>query len=137
MDWPWHFVGLTDEQKHQRRVTLDVYANIAQSSALTVLLIIQAYFAATWLVARLAKSDNDILSSPRIKEERLGHSNGVKGWQANARKVKWWLGDRVEIAGTHFGTRGQIAFAVAWLAWLLVLCVPDTGDGKISSSYIL
>ena len=130
MGWPYHFVGLDEEQKHRRRVTLDIYANIAQSSILTVLLVIQAYFLALWLTARLNKQSRvDGTSSPRIKEERLGHRKGAGGWQANARNLKWWFGERVEIAGAFLGSRGQVGLALGWLTWLLVLCVPDTGDG--------
>lgn len=134
MGWPYHFVTLDEEQKHRRRVTLDIYANIAQTSILTALLVIQVYFLAVWLTARLNKQFvTDGTSSPRIKEERLGYRNGVRGWQVNAKKLKWWFGERVEIAGAYLGSRGQVILALGWLTWLLVLCVPDTGDGMLSS----
>lgn len=138
MGWPYHFVGLNEEQKHQRRVTLDIYANIAQTSILTVLVVVQVYFLGVWLAARLSKQgDQDVISSPRIKEERLGHWNGSNGWQTTARKLKWWSGERLEICGAFLGSRGQIALAAAWLTWLIVLCIPDTGDGKSSSTQLI
>ena len=133
MSWPYHFVTLNDEQKHQRRIALDTYANIAQSSILTVLLVIQACFLASWLATRWSKqSGADGDSSPRIKQERLGHWNGARGWLATVKKLRWWFGESVEVAGAYLGTRGQVALAAGWLTWLLVLCFPDTVDGNTS-----
>ena len=137
MNWPYHFVSLNEEQKHQRRIALNTYANIAQSSILTLLLVIQVYHFALWVTVRWAKKSGvDAVSSPRIKEERLGHWNGARGWQAYARRVKWWFGERVEVAGAYLGSRGQVGLAAIWLIWLLVLCFPDTGDGTISPTDI-
>ena len=134
MGWPYHFVGLDEAQKHRRRIALDIYANIAQSSILTVLLFVQVYFLEVWLTARLSKQSRvDGTSSPRIKEGRLDPVNGTRGWQVRARKLNWWFGERVEVAGAYIGSRGQVGLALGWLTWLLILCVPDTGDGMISS----
>lgn len=138
MAWPYHFVTLDDQQKHERRVALDIYANIAQTSILTVLLVIQAYFFGIWLASRASKqSGTDGVSSPRIKEGRLGHWNGANGWQATARRLRWWFGARVELAGAFLGSRGQVLLAAGWLAWLLALCVPDTGDGMLPQSNVV
>jgi hypothetical protein len=135
MGWPYHFVTLDDQQKHERRVALDIYANIAQTSFLTVLLIVQVYFLAVWLATRSSKqSGADGTSSPRIKEGRSSNWNGDGGYQTIMRRVNWWFGGRVEIAGAFLGSRGQVLFAAGWLAWLLVLCVPDTGDGRLCRS---
>lgn len=130
MVWPYRFVTLDDEQKYQRRVALDTYANIAQTSALTVLLVVQVYFLGIWLSTRISKRrSTDGISSPRIKEERLGHWSGPGGWHTIARRAKWWFGARVEVGGAFLGSRGQVLLAAGWLAWLLLLCVPDTGEG--------
>ncbi|KAK5135468.1 hypothetical protein LTR08_005256 [Meristemomyces frigidus] len=129
MDWPYHFVNLTEAQNHQRRYLLDWYGSLAQISALAPLLVMQCYFLASWVARkRRDRSETETPSSPVAKSERLGKKGRVWNFSATARKVAWWAGDSLDVSGYHLGSKGEVVAAVLWAAWLVSLCIAQTGD---------
>lgn len=131
MAWPYHFVDLTEAQKQQRRQNLDFYAIVAQLSALAPLLAIQCYFLCSKLANR-SRVDEDVPSSPHLKNGRHGERSGLSNARLIWRKLAWRCGEPVDAAGGYLGRRGEVLAAAVWLVYLLVLCFPRTGDGKNS-----
>ena len=126
----WHFLDLTPEQKAHRRELLDRYATIAQLSALIPLKATALYLLTQWIHDRwMDRGDRDIPSSPYLKEAktRRGVLWRVRCW---SRRVTWWAGEPVEVWGYGFAKRGEVLGAAVWTAWLLLLCVLQTGDGE-------
>ena len=126
----WHFKNLSDDQKHERRLLLDHYATIAQASILVPLLALQLYFFAHWIRSRWTNSNAlETPGSPREKaaSKRLDVSTRVK---TSTRIFLWWAGEPVLIGDYYVSTRGELLGASVWFAWLLLLCVLQTGDGE-------
>ncbi|KAK3723524.1 hypothetical protein LTR37_001776 [Vermiconidia calcicola] len=129
MGWPYHFIDLTDVQKHERRELLDRYAWIAQVSASFPLLVIQCYFLASCIRRRWANhADSTAPSSPSLKEKRPGSCTTPRAFNARAKRLVWWLGGEAEMFGSSLGSRGQVLSALAWMAWMFILCFADTGE---------
>ena len=123
----WHFVDLTQDQKHERRILLDRYGAIAQASVLIPLLLLQIYFGLCWLHDRLERKTD--LDQKLIQ----GRSSALSKVIVGIRQWTWWAGEPVEIFGYHVSNRGESIVAVSWTLLLLLLCVLQTGDGKCSS----
>ncbi|KAK5105803.1 hypothetical protein LTR62_002145 [Meristemomyces frigidus] len=79
MNWPYHFLDLTQEEKDRRRTLLDTYGSRAQLSVLAPLLALQIYFLVSWLSIRWRSRNGGIgyggrvdspPSSPRSKKLR-------------------------------------------------------------------
>ncbi|KAL2268378.1 hypothetical protein VTJ83DRAFT_3224 [Remersonia thermophila] len=128
MAWPnYHFVDLNKAEKQVRRAAINRYALYAQLSALVPIAIIVAYR----LVRRAAASRRSrgdyaaVPSSPVLKQRR---DSGLGSWASRARSLRWWLGEDVVVLDTVLGQRDQWLIGLAWTAWLLVLCVLETGD---------
>ena len=122
----WHFVDLTQDQKHERRILLDRYGAIAQASVLIPLLLLQIYFGLCWLHDCLKrKTDLD-------QKSTHGRSNALSKVIVGIRQWTWWAGEPVEIFGYHVSNRGESIAAVSWTLWLLLLCILQTGNGKWS-----
>ncbi|KAK3713030.1 hypothetical protein LTR37_008715 [Vermiconidia calcicola] len=129
MGWRYHFIDLTDAQKHERRELLDRYAWIAQRSVILPLLVMQCYFLASWIRRRWANNaDATAPSSPYLKEKRLGSWAITRALKSRAKGLAWWLGGEAEMYGSSLGSRGQVLIALAWTMWLLILCFADTGE---------
>jgi hypothetical protein len=128
MGWPYQFVDLTDAQKVSRRTLLDTYGLVAQVSAGVVLIVIQLYFVAQW--TRRPRNSSDVPSSPSLKHSSKGGRLNIQAIERWWRRLEWWSGDSLVIFGVDCGTHGQVAAAVCWTAWLLVLCFAETGNGK-------
>lgn len=128
MDWPYHFVDLTEEQKLHRRELLDRYGVYSQLSALIPIIGYQLYRLGAWVYSERQRSKvdyNAIPSSPVVKRARHTTSGVVvRKW----RRVVWWLEEEVA-PRWGLGLRGQWIGTAAWLTWLLFLCVHRTGDG--------
>ncbi|KAK5173785.1 uncharacterized protein LTR77_002466 [Saxophila tyrrhenica] len=132
MRWPYHFIDLTDAQKHQRRELLDKHANIAQFSAIVPLLVIQLWSGFSWLRKTWQNhNDLDLPSSPYRKDVSARSPRGLDHARVLLRKVRWWLGEEQRL-GDIVGTRGQVIFALSWMVWLFWLCFAETGDGKLN-----
>ena len=130
MGWPYQFVNLTEAQKISRRTLLDNYGLVAQASAGVVLIVIQLFFLAQWLRRKQQQSGPDVPSSPSLKHsQKSGHSSiqAIGRWW---RRLEWWSGDSLMVFGIDCGTNGQVLAATVWTAWLLILCLAETGNGK-------
>jgi hypothetical protein len=131
MGWPYQFITLTTEEKHVRSATLARYAGLAQLSAVLPIVLFLLYRLASW--ARKAVdggrggSYGAVPNSPSLKSQRQT-AWGV--WRIRIGQLKWWLRGDVYIFGQLCGQRDQFLFGSLWAAWLLVLCVVETGHGK-------
>ncbi|KAK5125346.1 hypothetical protein LTR85_000455 [Meristemomyces frigidus] len=129
MGWPYHFLDLTSEQKHQRRYLLDWYGSLAQISVFVPLLAAQGYFLFIWANRRwVGQGNSDAPNSPHAKRQRVNGTGRVRSVTETARKVAWWAGNSLDVFGYHLGTNGDALAALLWAAWLLLLCVLQTGD---------
>ncbi|GAB7346389.1 hypothetical protein MBLNU457_5093t1 [Dothideomycetes sp. NU457] len=118
----WHFVDLTQDQKHERRILLDRYGAVAQASVLVPVILLQLYFALCWLHDRLKrKYDFD-------QKTTSDQSNVLFQTITTIRQWTWWAGEPVEILGYHVSTRGEMIAAISWTAWLILLCILQTGN---------
>ncbi|KAK4984739.1 hypothetical protein LTR50_006418 [Elasticomyces elasticus] len=130
MKFLWHFIDLDKQQKQERRRLLDRHALIAQSSILVPLLILQLYFVSrrTWKRVLRKNSDSEEPSSPFLKVERSKRIPRTRKVGVLWTRAKWWAGEPVEVFETRLGRRGELVGAVVWTAWLMFLCVVQTGD---------
>jgi hypothetical protein len=128
MDWPYHLLDLSDEQKHERRILLDRYGVYAQLSALVPILVYQLYRLGVWVCSERQRSKvaySAVPSSPTLKQSRHSTSSAiVRKW----RSTVWWL--ESEIA-PGWGLREHWIAAGCWTSWLLFLCTHKTGDGTL------
>lgn len=128
MAFGYEFIDLTEAQKHQRRTLLDRYALYAQLSSLLPFAIIQCLFLLSrWRQRYISQNDIQTPGSPSLKG---AHFRRNASWKPNMRRLTWWLGDEIVVAGTSLGTNGQILFAGVYTVWLLWLCSQETGPGK-------
>jgi hypothetical protein len=130
MAWPYQFVSLDAEERTIRQQTLGRYANYSQISALLPVVLFLLYRISQW-ASRFAKGRRGrydaIPNSPALKVQR---QSALGAWNAHLDKLKWWLGGDVYILGQQSGHRDQWAFGIVWTAWLLLLCVLETDNGK-------
>lgn len=110
----YKFLKKTPELVVQRRITLDWYANLAQTSQLLVHLIIP--------VCELVAS---VQLRGFAKESR--RKGGAAVLARTARSLRFTLGTEV-VKG--YGTYGQWIFGIAWTAWLGFLCITETTPGS-------
>ncbi|KAF2666754.1 hypothetical protein BT63DRAFT_427176 [Microthyrium microscopicum] len=106
----FEFVSLTPEQVASRRISLDNYARIAQSSQVMVLITL----AVGQVLWRTIESWN-YGDSKQQSSSSLGLRQ-FKTW-------RWRLGDEV-LPG--FGTWKQWIGGLSWTIWLAILCIRDT-----------
>ncbi|KAM5365451.1 hypothetical protein ACJZ2D_010986 [Fusarium nematophilum] len=113
MGWPYEFVTLSDEEKHQRRLSLDYYAYIAHLSAFAPAL----GFILLRFIARVCRARRgpyrEVPGSPSAKRHRQRWISRVLGkWPM----TQWWL-DYL-----HFTKRfGIIAASQMPIQYLLAL----------------
>lgn len=132
MGLSWHFVDLSDAQKHERRILLDRYATIAQVSVIVPVLAVQLYFLACWIQIRRTRDDGfEKPGSPYLKEHFQRRSQTQKANEL-IRRVIWWAGEPIELFDSFVATNGEFLGAAAWTAWLLLLCGLQTSDGTYS-----
>jgi len=126
----WHFKDLSSDQKHERRLLLDQYATIAQASVLVPLLVLQLYFFAYWI--RSHWTNSNVLETPGSPHEKAAgrRPDVLTRAKTSLRIFLWWAGEPVVIGDYYVSTRGELLGASAWFAWLLLLCVLQTGDGE-------
>ncbi|KAH6847313.1 ferric reductase NAD binding domain-containing protein [Chaetomium sp. MPI-CAGE-AT-0009] len=123
----YHFIDLSTAEKQVRRQTLDKYALYAQLSVLVpvaVLLIIRLWKQ----TPKAGASEGDyaaVPSSPVLKERR---NSNAGTWSSRSRRLQWWLGEDVVLAGWVLGQRDQWVVGLVWTAWLLLLSVLETGE---------
>lgn len=130
MGWPYQFIDLSEAERHARRLSLDRYGLIAQLSSLLPVAVILLYRVSRWLIKKVAAQRvvyDVVPTSPAAKHQKQSSS---ATWAATVRRVAWWLGDDIQVAGQSWGQRDQMVVGFAWSAWLLFLCVVGTGNGK-------
>ncbi len=136
MGWPYEFIIISPEERHQRRLVLDSYGVYAQLLVLVPCAIGLAIRVSTW-VSRVRHGSYDAVpDSPALKSQRLS-ARGA--WASRVRRLQWWLGDDVVFMGQHWGQRDQWIFGTLWAAALTTLCVLETGKGELpfgSASYM-
>ncbi|KAM0353636.1 hypothetical protein ACHAPU_001649 [Fusarium lateritium] len=124
MGWPYEFLTLTDEEKHQRRLSLDHYAYIAHLSAFAPALL----FVLARLINRVRRGRSSgysqVPGSPGVKANR---QRWISRLMAKGPMVQWWLGEDVAFLGTRWGQRDEWVLGIAWTVWLLVLSILGTG----------
>lgn len=132
---------LSPDEQQARRDALDLNATIAQASIGVVLALIQFYYLIAWVSSKIGKSDGDWKpSSPYAKHEYQREKKSVGGGlRSFGRRIKWYMDEPV-VEG--WGSTGAWFAGSIWMAWLLALCVRNTGDGEFhlsstSSSCIL
>lgn len=120
---------LNPEQQQARRDALDLNATIAQASIGVVLAIIQLYFLISWVSSKVGKKDTKWEpSSPYVKHEFQREKKSFGGGlRSFGRRVKWYMDEPV-LEG--WGSTGAWFAGSIWTAWLLALCVRNTGDGE-------
>ncbi|WAO83989.1 FAD-binding FR-type domain-containing protein [Fusarium falciforme] len=124
MGWPYEFVTLTDEEKHQRRIALEYYAYVAFLSAFAPCLV----SVLVRLIARVRRARrgqySEVPGSPGVKASQQRWITRMIGkWSA----AQWWLGEDVYFIGSRWGQRDEWVLGVAWTLWMLILCVRGTG----------
>jgi hypothetical protein len=129
MGWPYKFITLDEADRHARRLTLDRYASYAQLSSLIPVALVLLYRIARWSAKSAASrgSYNAIPNSPALKFERESE-RGV--WRTQYNKLRWWLAGDLHLFGQLYGQRDQWVFGGLWTAWLLFLCIAETGQGE-------
>ena len=145
----YHFIDLTKEQKHARRIALDAAASTAQWSALVPLLAFAGYRLLRYALRvgqhgaaaaeDPADSPADVPSSPYVKAGARFTSRFRGGSIAHRaavswRQASWWAGEPVRLFGASWGTRAGWLVGGNWLVWLLFCCFVGTGEGKFSCS---
>ncbi len=135
MEWPYHFVTLTDEEVAYRRIILDRYGIYAQLSALVPVLVYQLYRLGLCVSSERLRAASgyaqvpEAPGSPVRKKNRLSSTRALgRHW----RSLLWWLEGEVFVG---WGLRRYWIAAILWASWLLFLAVHKTGDGMCISSY--
>ena len=128
MQYPYHFVNVSDEQAARRRQLLDSYGQFAQISILLLPLLYQLFHGIKLLSTMLQRHGKyeSVKQHQSPVVSKFGDDVGSAGGNRWA-KFKWALGEEV-VEG--WGTRQEWLIAGTWAAWLGVLAMRDTGDGK-------
>ncbi|KAI6777932.1 uncharacterized protein J7T54_003177 [Emericellopsis cladophorae] len=132
MGWPYRFVTLSDEEKALRRKALDTYAAKSHLSLFLpplLFLIIRLVLLVIDRVQRKQQAQQggryqSVPGSPIAKAHRLGNWGLLR---ERVVKIGWWLEDDIFRGDESWGQRGEWILGLGWLAWLLTLCVLDTG----------
>ncbi|KAF2020578.1 hypothetical protein BU24DRAFT_445776 [Aaosphaeria arxii CBS 175.79] len=120
----YEFVTLDDDQKHARRMLLEFYPWIAQWSVLTVFLIFQLCFLASWIGRR------GLESQMRPRSPSFNKRDGVLlVWLRRAQETfhawVWWMHRPLF---RNWGTRGEWIGGGIWFIWLMSLSIIQTGN---------
>ncbi|KAK3357853.1 ferric reductase like transmembrane component [Lasiosphaeria hispida] len=118
MAWPYQFIHGDATVRHARRVLLDRYALYAQVSPWVLILVVALVRLARYAISRWTTRSTT----------KPPQSTATPWVVAKLNRVSWWLGDPVEFAGWNLGCRDRLIFGGVWMAWLLFLCVNETGN---------
>ncbi|KAK2592048.1 hypothetical protein QQS21_010248 [Conoideocrella luteorostrata] len=132
MGWPYGFPALSHEEKLLRRQSLDLYACIAHYSALAPAVIFLVYRIVRHVASRAGHGSTSTEQGrytpvPRSPISKAHQQGSVGRLASQWRRLTWWLGDDVRVAGSHWGQRDEWILGAVWTAWLLVLSVKGTG----------
>jgi hypothetical protein len=126
MGWPYEFVQLTAEQQHESRVLLDQYGTYGQFSAFLLIVFLLLIRLSQWLV-EIATANGTVYDAVPISEAK--RQTAARSLSPKLRQALWWLDYDMEVAGVYLGRRDELLFGVGWTAWLLFLCINQTGNG--------
>ncbi len=135
MGFLYSFVTLDEAQSQRRRQLLDLYASVAQFSALTPLL---AVYISHYLLF-LSKEISKLLPGRRAKERQSPRKSRFEppvacSWAVKCRRLSWYLDDDIIDGRDGWGTKREWVVAGQWTLWLLVLVFASTGNGTLESS---
>ena len=130
MSWPYAILELTDAQELERRTTLDRYGLYAQFSGLFVIAtLLSVRFAQQLFRGSFAKRvAYDAVPTASTDDRQRTASSST--FRAKRRRVSWWLGNDVVVAGFHLGRRDHFVYGSLWALWLLFLSIRETGRGS-------
>ncbi|KAL2023712.1 hypothetical protein VTK56DRAFT_1426 [Thermocarpiscus australiensis] len=129
MTWPYRFLlDLSEAEKQARRQTLDKYALYAQLSALGPVAVILLYRLARWATRPGAPRKGGYAAVPSSPVLKVRRHSSLGTWSSRSRRVRWWLGEDVVVAGYVLGQRDQWVVGILWTSWLLLLSVLETGE---------
>jgi hypothetical protein len=135
MGFIYSFVTLDEAQSQRRRQLLDLYASVAQFSALIPLLAVYISHYLLFLSKRISKN----LPGRRVKERQSPRVSRFKSpvassWAIRLRRLSWYLDDDIFDGRDGWGTKREWLVAGVWTLWLLVLVFASTGNGKLEPS---
>lgn len=130
MGWPYHFISVNEAEKHARRLTLDRYASYAHLSSLTPLALVLLYRIGRWAAKTAASRNDSYKAIPDAATPKFRRESVEGTWETRINKLRWWLAGDVHLAGQWYGQRDQWIFGGLWTAWLLFLCIAETGQGE-------
>ncbi|KAK8065417.1 hypothetical protein PG997_012164 [Apiospora hydei] len=129
MGWSYSFAEISDAEKHARRLALDSYGLYAQLSTLLPIAVALVVRLAVWFSRRETTQKiayDAVPTSPGAKYIRESTTTGSVG--RVFRRISWYLGDDIYIAGKNWGRRDQFIFGGLWTVWLVFLCFMGTGN---------
>jgi hypothetical protein len=132
MGWPFEFAQLTAEQQHESRVLLDQYGMYGQISAFSLIAFLLLIRLSQWLIEIVTANGTIYDAVPTSEEKRQASARLLS---PKLRRVLWWLDYDVKVAGLNLGRRDELLFGVGWTAWLLFLCINQTGKGTLPPSH--
>lgn len=135
LSWPYHFLSLSRAEVQQRRDVLTLRGHYAQYSALAVIVFISIY-------TRLSKKNSPqqrgtrstILGKESIHDSDVRTTSGTDRSGTHRQGISWW--DLPPVPGWK-ETRKQYLLSLSWLAWLLILSVWRTGNGRLMASDVI
>jgi hypothetical protein len=132
MGFIYSFVALDEAHLQRRRQLLDLYASVAQFSALIPLL---AIYVSNFLPFPSEKFFRS-LPGRRAKERQSPRKSRFKppvasSWAVKWRRLSWYLDDDIFDGRDGWGTKREGLVAGVWTLWLLVLVFACTGNGTL------
>lgn len=124
MAFGYEFVTLDKDEKHARRLLLDLYPLVAQWSVLAVFAVFQLCFLLNWLVERGLEYERP--RSPSFNKRLDGQWTWLRKSRQGWDRLVWWMKKDVI---TNWGTRAEWIGGGIWTVWLLCLCIVKTGNG--------
>jgi len=131
MKWPYEITNQPDDVKHARRITLDRYGFYAQLSAVAVIILLQVVPLGRWIVKVATAKRAEYDAVPTADAAKTQKPNRQSWLSRTYQRSTWWLGDEVRIVNCTLGRKDEWFFGALWAAWLLFLCINETGRGKL------
>ncbi|KAF1924540.1 uncharacterized protein M421DRAFT_72190 [Didymella exigua CBS 183.55] len=119
----YSFAPLNDDQKQQRRESLDYYGFAAQWSVLLVFALFQMSFGIRWIVSKGMRYEQP--KSPSFNKRRENALGWLNSLHSRYARIVWWMHKDV-VRRWEWGTRGEWIGGTVWTAWLLYLCFVNT-----------
>ncbi|KAK8058233.1 ferric reductase like transmembrane component [Apiospora phragmitis] len=129
MAWSYSFAEISDAEKHARRLSLDSYGLYAQLSTLLPVAIALIVRLTVWFSRRESAQSVAYDAVPTSPGAKFIRESTTTGSAARVfRRISWYLGGDIYVAGTNWGRRDQLIFGSLWTIWLVFLCFVGTGN---------